>query len=390
VRIRYVLHNAYVTGGTIRTVINQANALCADHDVEIASVYRSKATPSFAIDPRVRLVPLTDLRSDGTRRVQPADGGKRLLRKFRRLKTPFPHGLDFRYRRWDPVVDAAIVRYFRAEKSGVLITTRPALNLLSARWAPKRLIRIGQDHMNLGTYKPALRDALVRAYPRLDAVTVLTEHDLADYRAALGGGVRVARIPNGIPPVPDRPAVPEGKVLVAAGRLAPQKGFDLLIDAYAKVHARHPDWRLDIFGPGDLKADLEARIAAHELTGAARLRGVTARLPEELSAAGMFVLSSRFEGLPMVLLEAMTLGVPAVAFDCPTGPAEIIENGRNGLLVPPQDTGALADGICELIEHPELRARMRTAARESSARYSMPAVRDLWEELFRDLAAQRG
>jgi glycosyltransferase involved in cell wall biosynthesis len=385
-----VLHNAYVTGGTIRTVINQANALCADHDVEIASVYRSLAAPAFPIDPSVRLVPLTDLRSDGTPRIPPARGGKRLLRKFRRLKTPFPHGLDFRYRRWDPVVDAAIVRYFRAEKSGVLITTRPALNLLSARWAPKRLIRIGQDHMNLGTYKPALRDALVRAYPRLDAVTVLTEHDLADYRAALGGGVRVARIPNGIPPVPDRPAVPEGKVLVAAGRLAPQKGFDLLIDAYAKVHARHPDWRLDIFGHGDLKPDLEARIAAHELTGAARLRGVTARLPEELSAAGMFVLSSRFEGLPMVLLEAMTLGVPAVAFDCPTGPAEIIENGRNGLLVPPQDTGALADGICELIERPELRARMRTAARESSARYSMPAVRDLWEQLFRDLAAQRG
>jgi glycosyltransferase involved in cell wall biosynthesis len=287
-------------------------------------------------------------------------------------------------------VDAAIVRYFRAERSGVLITTRPALNLLSAGWAPKGLIRIGQDHMNLGTYKPALRDALVAAYPRLDAVTVLTEQDLADYRAALGGGVRVARIPNGIPPFPDRPAVPEGKVLVAAGRLAPQKGFDLLIDAYAKVHARHPDWRLDIFGHGDLQPDLEARIAAHGLTGAARLRGVTARLPEELSAAGMFVLSSRFEGLPMVLLEAMTLGVPAVAFDCPTGPAEIIENGSNGLLIRPQDTGALADGICELIERPELRARMRIAARESSARYSMPAVRDLWEELFRDLAAQRG
>lgn len=385
-----MLHNAYVTGGTIRTVINQANALCADHDVEIASVYRSLAVPAFTIDPRVRLVPLTDLRSDGTPRVRPADGRKRLLRKFRRFQTPFPHGLDFRYRRWDPAVDAAIVRYFRAERSGVLITTRPALNLLSAGWAPKGLIRIGQDHMNLSTYKPPLRDALVAAYPRLDAITVLTEQDLADYRAALGGGVRVARIPNGIPPFPDRPAVPEGKVLVAAGRLAPQKGFDLLIDAYAKVHARHPDWRLDIFGHGDLQPDLEARIAAHGLTGAARLRGVTARLPEELSAAGMFVLSSRFEGLPMVLLEAMTLGVPAVAFDCPTGPAEIIENGRNGLLIPPQDTGALADGICELIERPELRARMRIAARESSARYSMPAVRDLWEELFRDLAAQRG
>jgi glycosyltransferase involved in cell wall biosynthesis len=389
VKVRYVLHNAYVTGGTIRTVINQANALCADHDVEIASVYRGKATPSFEIDPRVRLVPLTDLRSDGTRRTEPADASSRLLRKTRRFPNPLPHRYDFRYRRWDPAVDAAIIRYFRAQRSGVLVTTRPGLNLLAAWWAPRRLIRVGQDHMNLGTYKPRLRAAIVKAYPRLDAVTVLTEQDRADYHGVLGDRVRVARIPNGIPPFPDLPARPEGKVLVAAGRLSPQKGFDLLVDAFAKVHARHPDWRLDIFGHGEMQGDIQARIDGYRLAGAARLRGVTGKLPEELAAAGMFVLSSRFEGLPMVLLEAMTLGVPAVAFDCPTGPAEIIEHGRNGLLIPPQDTGALADGICELIEHPERRAAMRAAARASSARYAMPAVRALWENLFAELAADR-
>ncbi|HEU4346657.1 MAG TPA: glycosyltransferase family 4 protein, partial [Actinoplanes sp.] len=110
-KIRYVLHNAYVTGGTIRTVINQANALCADHDVELASVYRSRATPAFDLDPRVRLVPLTDLRGDGSRRTHPAGSRARLLGKFRRFHNPWPHGADFRYRRWDPAVDTAIIRY---------------------------------------------------------------------------------------------------------------------------------------------------------------------------------------------------------------------------------------------------------------------------------------
>ena len=300
-----------------------------------------------------------------------------------------PHGKDFRYKQWDPAVDAAIVRYFWAARSGVLITTRPALNLLAAWCAPRRLIRIGQDHMNLATYKPRLRAAIVKAYPRLDAVTVLTEHDLRDYRAALGAAVRVQRIPNGIPPFTDVSGGPERKALVAAGRLTRQKGFDLLIDAFVKVNARHPDWRLHIFGQGGWHAKLQSRIDSYGLTGAAQLRGGTTTLAEELASSGMFVLSSRFEGLPMVLLEAMTLGVPAVAFDCPTGPAEVIENGRNGLLVPPEDTGALADGICELIEHPDRRAAMRAAARESSASYSMPVVREQWERLLAELCAAR-
>ena len=388
VKIRYVLHNAYVTGGTIRTVISQANALCADHDVEIASVYRSVETPAFDIDPRVRLVPLTDLRTDGSRRL--TGRGKRHLRKFRRFRNRLPHGHDFRYRRMDPQVDLAIIRYFRRQEAGtVLVTTRPALNLLSAWFAPKRLIRVGQDHMNLATYKPGLRAEMVRAYPRLDAVSVLTGTDLADWQAALPGGARVEHIPNGIPAFTGLSGGPERPVLVAAGRLTPQKGYDMLVDAFTKVHARHPGWSLDIYGAGECKPDLEKQIAAYGLSGAVVLRGLTKDLPEHLSTAGMFVLSSRFEGLPMVLLEAMTLGVPAVAFDCPTGPAEIIDDGRTGLLVPPGDVGALADAICELIEDPERRTAMREAARAGSAPYSMPAVRARWEQLFTELTEAR-
>jgi glycosyltransferase involved in cell wall biosynthesis len=390
VKIRYLLHNAYGTGGTIRTVVNQANALCAEHDVEIASVYRSADAPVFAIDPRVRLVPLTDLRADGTRRTDPPGKQTRLARKTRRFRNRLPHRHDFRYRRWDPLVDIAVIRYFWAAKEGVLVTTRPALNLMSAWFAPRRLVRVGQDHMNMDHYKAPLRAAIVRAYPRLDAVTVLTEHDLETYRNALrSDAVRLERIPNGIPPTRVPPAALEAKVAIAAGRLSSQKGFDLLIEAFGLVAARHPDWQLRIFGVGTERAKLAAQIEKLGLAGRVQLKGTTRQMDEQLAAASVYVLSSRFEGLPMVLLEAITVGLPAVAFDCPTGPAEIIEHGRNGLLVPPEDVAALAAGICKLIENPDERRAMGAAARESSSRYSMPVVRDIWEKFFAELTGAR-
>lgn len=388
-QIRYVLQNAYGTGGTIRSVFNQANALCADHDVEIASVYRHTDVPAFPLDPRVRLVPLTDLRDDGTRRADSPGEKTRLANKTRRFKNRFPHRHDFRFRRWDPVVDATVIRYFWAAKDGVLITTRPGLNLMSAWYGPRRLIRIGQDHMNFATYKPPLRAAMLRAYPRLDAVTVLTEHDLATYRDATGGRVRLERIPNGIPATRTPPAALENKVLVAAGRLSRQKGFDLLIEAFGLIAGRHPDWQLRIFGWGDQKKQLAARIGELGLGDQVRLMGGTRKLEEELAGASAYVLSSRFEGLPMVLLEALTVGLPAVAFDCPTGPAEIIEDGVNGLLVPPEDVPALAEGMARMIEQPDERRAMGKAALAGSDRYAIDTVQVTWTRLFADLAGER-
>jgi glycosyltransferase involved in cell wall biosynthesis len=390
VKIRYVINNAYGTGGTIRTVFNQANALCADHDVEIASVYRHRDEPAFALDPRVRLVPLTDLRGDGSRRTDPEGGNTRFVRKVRRFVNPLPHGRDKTYRKWDPFVDAAIVRYLRSATDGVLITTRPGLNILSAWLGSRRAVRIAQDHMNLGTYRPRLRAAILRAYPRLDAVTVLTEHDRADYAKALAGSpVRLECIPNGIPEKDAPAAAHDAKRLVAAGRMTGQKGFDMLLDAFAIVAARHPDWTLAVYGGGPWRRRLTEQRAALGLTASVQMPGVTPHLDRELAASSIFVLSSRFEGLPMVLLEAMSTGLPVAAFDCPTGPAEVVEHGRNGLLVPAQDVAGLAAALNEMIEDPERRRAMGAAAFETSRRYFMPAVRDAWLRFFAELAPAR-
>jgi glycosyltransferase involved in cell wall biosynthesis len=383
-----VLNNAYGVGGTIRTVVNQANALCADHDVEIASVFRTRVEPAFTIDPRIRLLPLTDLRSDGARRTDPPDGNTRLSRKLRRLPNPFPHRHDHRYRRWDPVVDAAIVRYFRSADDGILVTTRPGLNVLSALTAPRRLVRVAQDHMNLDSYPRGLRAVITRWYPRLDAVTVLTDHDRRAYQQALAGsGLRLECIPNGIPPKDPPTAAHDARRVVAAGRMSPQKGFDMLIEAWATVSAKHPDWTLTIYGKGPWRTTLADRRDALGLRDVIELPGLTNRLDAELGASSMFVLSSRFEGLPMVLLEAMSCGLPVVSFDCPTGPGEVIDDGVNGRLVPPGDVDSLAATLIELIEEPARRHAMGAAAYASSGRFFMPSVREAWERFFTTLTA---
>ncbi|MBG0562483.1 glycosyltransferase family 4 protein [Actinoplanes aureus] len=382
-RIRYVLHNAYGVGGTIRTVFNQANALCATHDVEIASVFRSAQAPALPLDPRVRLISLTDLRDDG----KPRTGSARLARKTRRFRNPLPHGRDFRYRRWDPLVDLKVIRYFRAQHDAVLVTTRPALNLMSAWFAPRRLTRIGQDHMNFSSYKPRLQAAIVRAYPRLDAVTVLTRADFAAYHRVFGDSVHLVRIPNGIPPGKDITGE-RGRIVVAAGRLTRQKGFDLLIEAFEQVHAKHPDWRLNIFGEGRWRPKLTAQIEERGLGGVVAMPGLTRNLEGELAKASIFVLSSRREGLPMVLLEAMSAGLPAVSFDCPTGPAEVVRDGVNGVLVPAEDVAGLAAGMSHLIENPSERERMGVAARATGAKYQMPVIAAEWEELLAELTSR--
>jgi len=283
-----------------------------------------------------------------------------------------------------------LLRYFRDVDDGILLTTRPGLNVLSAYLAPARLVRVAQDHANLMSYTPALRRAIIRAYRRLDAVVVLTEQDRVAYVRALdGAATKVVCIPNGVPPSPAGPAPLDSKVMIAAGRLEAAKGFDLLLDAFHTVIAKHPEWQLWIFGTGRLRAELTAQINRLGLSGHAHLKGVTDHLDQMLMNASIFVLSSRVEGLPMVMLEAMAAGVPVVAFDCPTGPADIVTHRRSGLLVAAQDVPALAVSLCELIEDPAQRKAMGAAALEESERFSINAARCRWEGLFANLTSRR-
>ncbi|PRY02288.1 glycosyltransferase family 4 protein [Allonocardiopsis opalescens] len=391
--IRYLLLHAYGTGGTIRTVFNQAAAMAeAGHRAEIVSVVRRRDEPVFAPHPGVALSALVDLRGDPGETPPRGPLGRYRAwadrRDLRREAAAVPRG-EFAFPTVNRYVEKKVIGYLAGLRDGIVVTTRPALNLLSARYAAGGAVRVAQEHMNLATHRKDVRAAIARHYGGVDAVAVLTERDRADYQKLLPG-TRVVRIPNAVHSLEQQPSTQADPVAVAAGRLVRQKGFDLLIPAFGRVVERYPDWQLRIYGNGERRGELRELIERHHLYNSVFLMGHSSDLDAELAKASFYVLSSRFEGLPMVMIEAMAHALPVVAFDCPTGPADVITDGVDGLLVPAQDVDGLARAMCRLAGDPGERAGMGAAALRTARDYAPGAVAPRWEELFRELLAGRG
>jgi glycosyltransferase involved in cell wall biosynthesis len=280
-----------------------------------------------------------------------------------------------------------LVRALWDVREGVVMGTRPGLNLLARLVKRPGIIVVGQEHMNLETHTRQRQREIARRYPELDAVTVLTERDRRTYAQMLGSVLRLEQIANATPRLAAQPATLENPMIVAAGRLTTQKGFDLLIPAFAQVVDRHPEWTLRICGDGPQRKALERQIIEHDLSNNVLMMGPVERLDLEMSNASMYVLSSRFEGLPMVMIEAMSLGLPIVSFDCPTGPGEVIQDGRSGLLVPPEDVDALAASMLAVVEDPARRKALGAGAAERAHDYALDAIGPRWEALIAELAA---
>lgn len=223
-------------------------------------------------------------------------------------------------------------------------------------------------------------------YPRASRVVLLSEHA----RSYFGPTVRARTsiLPN--PIVVDLPGpAPRGerprRMAAAMGRFGPEKGFDLLLDAFARVAGQHPDWDLTIWGDGPLRPELERQREGLGLGDRISLPGRTTRPHDELRRADLFVMSSRREGFPMVLGEAMACGLAVVSTDCPSGPRQLIRAGVDGLLVEPESVEALAAGLSALMADDELRSRLAARAPEVLDRFGLERVIALWDELFASL-----
>ncbi len=395
-RIRIIVFNAYVAGGTVRSTFNTARALTQlGHEVEIASLFQHRDQPAFSVPPGVELRTLAARRPAVRTWWHRPDAWLKWagIAMLRRVPSRFAGKGDSRHRRFNAWSDLVLARYVRDATDGVLIGTRPALNLALAKLARPGVIVIGQEHMNLRQASRTLRGEYVAHLARLDAIVALTVADARRYHRLMGGRVRTLAIPNSNgrrdrTPVPwPRSGEVEDRVVVAAGRLVRQKGFDRLIRAWKLVAIEHPGWRLDIYGDGPLRATLQRQINRAGLAASVSLKGFSPRLAQHLAEASVFVLSSRFEGLPMVLLEAMSYGRPVVAVDCPTGPAELIEHGHNGLLVERGSIVALAATLGQAMAEPELRTRLGVAARSSASMFELDVVGRRWDLLLVELSS---
>ena len=353
--VRIILANAYAMGGTIRTTFALAGHLAQTHEVEIVALkHGGRRKPFFPFPRGVTVTTLDDRGRE--RRSLP----ERLLTA---LPSVLTHPEDYGYRSSSLWTDLQLLRRLRATGGEVVIATRPAWALLAAAAAPPDAITIAQEHMNLRAHRPALAADVRRRYRDLDALVV-------------------ERVPTPTPPVAAGTSTLDAPVVVAAGRLTSQKGFDLLIPAFAPVARRHPEWTLRIYGGGPERAALEAQIEAEGMTGRIELMGPTRELGKALAEASLFVLSSRFEGFGLVILEAMSVGRPVVSFDCPRGPGEIITTGRDGTLVPPEDVPGLSAALEELVADPAKRQAYGAAALATAAAYDQSEIGAQWEALL--------
>jgi len=379
-----MLNDGFAIGGTVRTTFNLAGALAArGHDVEVLSTRRRRDVPQLAVDPRVRLMSLLEDRPEHPDYV--ADDPKR-----GRPVRVYP-AADYRSSGYDLLAEDRYERYLQASDADVVIATRAGLVAYAAKFAPERMVRIGQEHLTRMQQRRAMRAELPRHIRKLDAYVTVTARDAEDYRAHLrwSRGTRVLFIPNSVPPPQVAPSTGTARIVVAAGRLVALKRYDLLIRAFAKVVAQFPEWQLRIYGGGEESQSLRRLVLELGLHNHVLMMGSFSPLDPEWAKSTIAAAPADKEPFGMTLVEAMRCGVPVVSTDAPWGPREILAEGVDGLLTPVGDVDAMGDALLRLAGDEAGRRAMADAALRNSARYDPDAIAARYEDLFEELKSAK-
>lgn len=360
-----------ISGGVERFVCALANHLAGvGLDVAVGSVDTPRGEVRYALDAKVRVL------AGEPRRSPDADVPRtsRVARAWDLLRSQWRIG-------------RSLARVIRSDRPDVIVlnglTTACSVLLLERRFAARTICC---DHNHFAARSALWQRLRSWLYPAVGAVVSLTQADAPRFRAL---NPRTQVIYNASSLRADAPALPDSLVVLAVGRHVAQKGFDLLVKAWAVVVKALPDARLRVVGDGPLRAEHERMAREAGLAGCIDWLAPTSEIESLYCDAAVFVLSSRYEGMPLALLEAQALGVPAVAFDCPTGPAEIIDDST-GRLVSAGDVAALAAALVELLSSRPLRERMARAAIERSRALFSPQEHERqWTQLIREVALRK-
>jgi glycosyltransferase involved in cell wall biosynthesis len=352
-------------GGAERVIAEVSERFVLDGaDVSVIAFDRPDEPTFHRFHPRVRLIRL-GLPSRGGRFAAPA----RALNRAARLRQ--------------------ILRAGRFDVAISFLTKINALALLASIGLRLPVIVSERNNPLRQPHHRLWQTAVNLLYRRARAIVIQTERA----RICLPHRERARATVIGNP-VSAPAATPRGAELaqcVGVGRLVQQKGFDLLIDAFARTAPDFPRWRLVIWGEGPERPALERRIAALGLNSQATLAGNSPSPGSWAETATMLVLSSRFEGSPNVVAEAMASGIPVIAADCDFGPSELIDDGQNGLLVPPEDAAALAGAMSRMMSDAGLRKRLGQAGQRSMRnRARSDRIMAQWRDVVRGAINNEG
>ncbi|MFF1832911.1 glycosyltransferase [Streptomyces sp. NPDC058231] len=381
-KIAFLMYSAYGQAGTSVATGTLANALAArQHEVELVSVFQYHDVPPLRYAPGVRLRTLVDTRAGSPDLKDP------LHASASRHCTGFKADDKNRYSR---LMDERAAAYLESSDADVVIATAPnTVSLLSAL-GTGRYITLGQAHTHYHHQTAASRKMLDAAIPRLDGFVTVTAKDAQTHRDAYGAvGTAFHAIPNAVPGTFLRADVHSSRIVTASGRLVDWKRFDLLVNAFAQLGRRHPDWTLRIYGSGEEKPKLRKLIDDLGANERVLLMGHTQHLREELAKAALHTSTSTDETFGLTIVEAMTCGVPVLSTAGPHGPSEIISDGVDGALSPVGDVDAFTKNLDWLLGDADLRARLGANAVEKSRHYSSESQAQAYETYLSRLLTAR-
>lgn len=372
-KIIYCIACTCHSGGMERVLTNKANYL-ARHGYEIVVVTTDQRgkQPFFPLEPSIRSIDL-GINYD-------ENNGKSFLNKL--LHYPFKqcrHKKRLKAVLMEERPDVT-VSMFNNDAGFIPGIKDGSAKVLEIHFSKFKRLQYGRK----GLWKLADRwrskqdEKTVRKFDRF---VVLTEED----KAYWGNLPNIMVIPNAISGIPAGTALLENKRVIAVGRYTYQKGFERLVDAWHLLASRFPDWKLDIIGDGEERPLLEQRIRSYGLERQVTLTRPTQEIGKVYQEASILASSSRYEGLPMVLLEAQAFGLPIVAFQCKCGPKDIVSDGMNGYLVPEGDTAGMAQRLEILMKDEALRKRMGLKAKESALRFNEEVIMKKWMNIFQTL-----
>lgn len=377
IHILYIYSEISIKGGTDKVLVEKANWL-VNHGYEVTIVTESQMgrSLSFEIDNHVRHI---DIGLDFNKQYSQAPLKRlytytSLMREYKKRLKQVVHELH------PDIVITAMGRSlsllsnigYTGVKVGEAHTTKKHLRSLHLMEQKGMLFRA------LAIY---MRWNMCRHVSKLDALVLLTQMDAEDWKNI----TKTYVIPNPISFYPEKAAMLQNKQVIMVGRYNDAKGYDYLIPAWKKVNQRHPDWILNVYGSGELHDEICKWVNERKLSHSVILHEPIDNIQEKYLESSICVLSSRYEGFSLVILEAMSCGVPCVSYDSPYGPRNIICNGEDGLLIDYLNIQALADGICYLIENEKFRKRLGENARSNILRFSKDNVMKCWDMLFNKL-----
>lgn len=363
------LHLGY--GGIENAIVTLANLLCKKYDVEILSVYRLYNEPVFELDEKVKVNYISNIKPN-----------KKEMKYYLKKKNfnMFFKGLA-QSAKTGYVKYIKTAGYLRKLNTDVIISTRTIHNYLVSKFAPKNIKKIGWEHNHHNNNKKYI-NALVKSCKGLDYLVPVSKELEGFYHEYLGD--KVINISNCIDKVPTKLSKLESKNLIAVGRLSKEKGFDDMLKLFKKVSTKYPDWKLNIIGDGMEKNSLLDLSKELKLGDKVIFHGYQNKdyINNMLSDSSIYLMTSHTECLPLVLIEAMSYGIPCLSYTSAQGANEIIDDNVNGYLIENRNEDEMIERISILIENEKQRKKLGKKAKVKSKEYSGEVVLEKWSKLI--------